>query len=174
MTPTRAPSVSVSTRAIAPKPPQQVRTAIRRRQAAEPLAAYQLTEDDIFQSPNGLEELEGHPGDWVIVNGTVVIDVVTDAAFQRRFEPVDSEGLVLSGQHQTRLARHLGLGSTETADHVTAAVARLAQLRIGEIDVDFTPGQWEALKHRAEKRGLSVDALMRQIVDKITQDLWTV
>lgn len=120
---------------------------------------------------NGYEE-DGRAGDWVITKGAIVQTVVTDVVYRARYESVDERGLLLTGADRTLLERTLGFGATETPQHLTTAVRRLASLTIGNVEIDFTPGQWEELAARARKRGIPVGALVRQVVDKITGDLW--
>lgn len=144
-----------------------------RLKASETLSAFQLTRDTVVTLGNGYEE-DGRAGDWVLTKGSVVQTVVTDAVYRARYEPVDERGLLLSGADRTTLERALGFGATETTQHLLTAVARLARLRIGAIDVDFTPGQWEELAARSTKRGITVETLVRQVVDKITSEIWHV
>lgn len=113
-------------------------------------------------------------GDWTVADGDAILDVLSPHAFRKAYEPVTPEGLILSDAHRTRLDAALGFGSTVSADQLVAVTERLARLVIGDVKVDFTAGQWDEIAHRAEKRGITVDALIEQIVAKITQDLFTV
>lgn len=148
-----------------------MRLAVRRRPQQETLTAYQLGE---HMPPSMFGEFEGRAHDWIIARGESIIDVVSDSRFLQKYERADAPGLQIVDAHRTKLERALGIGSTETPEHLVTAVERLARLTIGDIPIDFTPGQWETLAHRAQKRQISVNALLRQIVDKITADIWLV
>ena len=120
------------------------------------------------------DSIRALPGDWIISREQQILDVVPDPAFLARYDPADETSLQVMGDARGRLERTLGLGSTETVEHLVTAVERMARLVIGDVQIDFTPGQWEHLAHRAQKMGLTVDALVRRIVDKITSDIWNV
>lgn len=108
----------------------------------------------------------------MITRGKSVVEVVSPAQFTRTYERVDEQGLTITGGHRTAIERVLGFGSTDTPEHLVTAIQRMAGLKIGLIDVTFTPSQWEELAHRAKKRGISVESLTKQIVDKLLADLW--
>jgi hypothetical protein len=144
---------------------------VRPRHQVEPLLATRLEGEGRFVLANGMNSL-GHPGDWAITRGPVTLAVLPPAVYEQEYAAVDEHSLTLTGAERAEVARALGFGSTETSSHLVTAAKRLAHLTIGTIDVDFTPGQWEELAHRATKRGLSVESLVKQIVDKITQDIW--
>lgn len=102
-----------------------------------------------------------------------MIDVISPFIFAETYEVVDDTALSLSAESRTVLATILGLAALENEKELVGAVGRLARLSIGKIDVDFSPAQWVELRYRADKRGISVQALVKQIVDKITQDIWS-
>jgi hypothetical protein len=117
-------------------------------------------------------EVTASVGDWTITQGERVVDVVSGKELYRKYDPVGSDGLILRTDHRSRIDRTLGIGSTETPDHLVTAIERLARLRIGDVRVDFTPGQWEHLQHRAGKMGITTDALLHRVVERITSEIW--
>lgn len=138
-----------------------------------PLTAYQLTEATTLTLLSDVK-VYAHPGMWVVSNGPHVIDVLPEALFKSRFEPATTDGLVIDGASRAALEKALGFGSTKSAGDLVTVASRLARLSVGDIAIDFSPGQWDVLAHRAQKRGISVEALVRQIVDKLTADIWEI
>ena len=112
-------------------------------------------------------------GEWLITRNEQVVDVVSAHELKKRYEPTEKEGVLVNGECRSRIERILGVGSTETPEMLATAVERLARLKIGTLQVDFTPGQWEYLKHRADKMGLTVGDMVKRIGDRFTQDIWT-
>lgn len=117
--------------------------------------------------------LRAFPQDWIVASGEQPIDVVTAKQFESLYEPIEKRSLILTADDQTALAKVLGFGSTNTSRDLTLAVQRLARLKIGSIEVDPSPAQWEELTHRAQKRGLTLKVYMERVVEKLMQDLWT-
>lgn len=161
-------TTSTSTAGAPSKPP--VRHAVR--PVVPVLTAVPVTREQTVTLPDGHDALARH-GDWLLAKHDTVIDVVSPAQLARTYEPVEDRGLVLTGDCRTQIERTLGVGSTETPEHLVTAIDRMARLVIGDVRVDFTPGQWEYLAHRAEKQGLTVDQLVRRVVDWVTAELWT-
>lgn len=147
------------------------RIVVRAKPSQKTLSAFQLTAPEAFTLPDG-EDVRGRNGEWVLLHGLIVVDVIPPAMFAERFEEVVENTLTIAGTVRARLEKALGFGSTLTPEHLAAAVERLARLSIGTIDLDFTPGQWEELQHRASKRGISLEALVQQVVDRITSEFW--
>jgi hypothetical protein len=148
------------------------RLAVRHRQT-DSFIAYRLLKPEILDRFSG-EQVYGKTGDWVISRGAHILDVMEEDKFRHQFEVVDTSDLLIPGAARTAIESALGFGSTETPLMLVTAIRRLARLTIGTIEVEFTPAQWEDLAHRAKKRGLSVEMLVRQVVTKLSQDLWSV
>lgn len=150
-------------------------TAVARRHQVRPkrptLTAVPCVTTTPVVLPDGTA-LDAVPGQWLITNGAQIVDVLSPDQFTRLYEPVEATGLVLAGALRARIERTLGIGSTETPEHLVTAIERTARLVIGDVRVDFTPGQWEHLAHRAEKMGITVDQLLTRVVARITDDLW--
>lgn len=112
-------------------------------------------------------------GSWIVCQGSTTKKVCSPRLFADTYDIVDDTALALSAESRTTLATILGLAALENEKELVGAIGRLARLSIGTVDVDFSPAQWVELRHRADKRGISVQALVKQIVDKITQDIWS-
>lgn len=119
-------------------------------------------------------EVFAHIGDWVIYDpsGSVVIGVLTAAAFPGPYEIVAEGTLTLSKAEREQLEATSGVGSTRTPADLIRAVQRLARIRIGDVNVPFTPGQLEELQHRAIKRGQTVQQTIQAVVDRIRDELF--
>lgn len=125
----------------------------------------------------GTAELYGQPvrvfpGWWIVSKGTITIDVLPEDRFLKYYETIDEQGLLLSGAHRSQIERKLGFNATETPEHLVSAIERLADLRIGHIQVDFTPSQFDILAHRAAKRGMSTADYVKLVVDRITSEIF--
>lgn len=166
-------TTSTSTRdaTLDPKGSGASRLAVRLRNRAQTLTAWQVDKEQIVETIE--RTLRAFPQDWIIAAGEKPIDVVTAKQFESLYEPIEKRGLILTAEDQTALAKTLGFGSTNSSHDLTLAVQRLARLKIGGVDVDFSPAQWEELTHRAQKRGLSLTVYLDRMVEKLLQDLWT-
>lgn len=137
------------------------------------LFATQATTTEQLTLPNGFGRLV-YPGEWIISRQDRVIDVLPESAFAQFYEPV-RQGLFVPQTIGASLERTLGIGAMEHPLALLAAVDRLASLHIGTLRIDFTPGQWEELKHRAEKNGTSLEAEIERIVARLREDIfWAV
>lgn len=110
-------------------------------------------------------------GDWIIANGSIAIEVCPNREFEHRFEPYD-QGLVLPKAICTQLEEITGIGTTKDAPTLLKGVQRLAHIVIGDIRIDFTPGQLEEIAHRAMKRGYTVEQELARIVDRIKDEIF--
>jgi hypothetical protein len=111
-------------------------------------------------------------GDWLVTRDRIVLDVVGPAQLAERYQIADDATRLLSGQVCTRLEATLGIGATRTPEDLVAAVERLAKIEIGGIQIEFTPGQLEEIKHRAKKRGWTVAQSLQAVIDRIKEDLF--
>jgi hypothetical protein len=64
------------------------------------------------------------------------------------------------------------LGATRSPEFLTIAVERLASMKVGDIRIPFTPGQLAELQYRAQKRGRTIEAEMKAVVDRIQDELF--
>lgn len=116
--------------------------------------------------------VRAEPGDWIITEGTRVLDVVSEAVLASRYERVDPGAVVLASDRCQTLEGLLGVGATRTPETLLAAVQRLAHITIGTITIDFTPGQLEEISQRAKKRGQTVEQALRAVVDRIRDEIF--
>lgn len=153
--------------------PDGTRQTVRRRAGTEVLTAHQPLAPTTLTMPNGYE-IDALPGkDVILSRGGVPVQVLPLARFHKEYEPADPRALTLSGADRATIERTLGFAATETPQHLVTAITRMARLSIGQIEVDFSPGQWEELSHRAAKMRLTTGDLVKRIVGKLTQDLFT-
>jgi len=133
--------------------------------------AVRLATDQSVRLADG-REIIAHTGDWLITLGRTIIDVVGDTQLAARYT-VDDEGeRLLSTGICARLEQTLGLGATRTPDDLVQAVERLAAIRVGTIQIDFTPGQLEEIAHRATKRRHTIQQELQAVVDRIREELF--
>lgn len=164
-----SPSTLTTDPAPSPLTPALRRHAVRRKGTV--LTAVPVVQPQLVNLPHGIA-CTAYPGDWLIANGAQVVAVVDEEAYRAEYEVVDATGLVLGEEARYRIERSLGVGSSESPEHLVTAIERVARLTVGDVRVDFTPGQWEHLSHRAGKMGITVADLLKRIVDRITGDLW--
>ena len=140
-----------------------------RHRTQDTLSAHPLQLAEVFSLPDGSKRA-GYPLDWVIYRQDLVVDVVPHAIFERLYEPV-TQGLVVPDEARPQLERVLGIGTTKDVRSLLDAVARLAKLSVGNIQIDFTPGQWEELTRRAAVQNQPLATYLERMVAKLTQDL---
>ena len=152
--------------------PTGPRLQVHEVRPAQAYTAYPLTEKTYLTLPSGTV-LTGYPGEWVITREATVYAIVSEQEFRQHYAPADRPKLQITPEDQSTLAKLLGFGSTNSSLELTRAVEKLARLRIGDVEVNFSPGQWEEIARRAEKRGQPIAKYMIGVVDKVLQDLWT-
>lgn len=108
----------------------------------------------------------------LVYSGAILVDVCTEATLRAKYDVRDEGGLSLSGEERRALEDRLGTGTTQDATRLVAAVARLAQLQIGSIEITLTPGQWSEIAHRAGKNGRTVDHELQQVVQRLEDELF--
>ena len=111
-------------------------------------------------------------GDYRIVRDTLTLDVVPPGQFTYAYEEIPQGALLLGVRDCNALDEVLGLGATQNADRLVAAVNRLASIKVGDIRIPFTPGQLAELQHRAQKRGRTLEAEMKAVVARIEDELF--
>lgn len=166
------PTPTAEPQASSPVAPLLRRHAVRPKQGVT-LTAIPVVRPEVVTLPDGTV-FTAKPGEWLIAKGNQIVDVVSQTQLANQYEATDKDGLLIRAAARTRIEQVLGHGSTETPEHLITAVERLAKLRIGKIDVPFTPQQWDQIAHRAGKMGITSEALVRRLLDRFTQDLWTI
>lgn len=111
-------------------------------------------------------------GDWLITKGDQILDVVPETKLQETYEVVFTGGLKLSAESCRLIEDRLGPGVTGSDDALLAGIARMAAIRIGEVEVSFTPGQLEELAARAVKRGVTVKQTIEAVVARLRDELF--
>jgi hypothetical protein len=136
------------------------------------LQGYVAGKDDVLQSLDG-RTLHVPAGWWVILQSGIVIDAMPPAQFGQTYEILEEKGLTLTPFDQSAIEKVCGFGSTKSSTDLRYAVQKLASLKIGGIEVNFSPAQWDDLTRRAAKRNQTIDQYMKYTIDKYLQDLWT-
>jgi len=111
-------------------------------------------------------------GDWRICRQDLTLDVLPDSRFRKEYEPIVNGALVLTPAECARLEETVGVGNTQIPITFILAVERLAALHIGDVRLDFTPGQLAELKHRASKRGQTIEQTIKAVVDRIRDEIF--
>jgi hypothetical protein len=143
-----------------------------RPRTQDPLQASQVSVETRVTLPDGLSRVVC-PSDWLITRNGQVIEVCPDAVFAKYWEEKQA-GLQVPELVKARLEETLGIGTTNTPIALVEAVEQLADLKIGEVRVPFTPQQLHELKTRAEKRGITIEAEVRRVIEYLTGEIfWT-
>lgn len=140
------------------------------RRADPPLRAVQVSVPTNLQFSTGAP-WRANPGDWVITLGENLVDVVNPALFHERYAPI-VEGLLLPRSLCVQLEEIVGVGATRNPDELLKATRHLAEICIGAVRIPFTPGQLAELKHRAEKRGQTVEQAIQAVIDRIKDEIF--
>lgn len=148
------------------------RFPIRQKGLTRGLSAYRSTKSEHLSTYDG-RQLTVLAGDLVLLRDGAVFDSMTFEDFQRMWEPLPPQGLQITSEDQAAIEKACGFGSTRDSASVRIAVEKLARLKIGNIELGFTPAQWDDLTNRATKRGLKLDVYMKSVLDRWLQDLWT-
>jgi hypothetical protein len=111
-------------------------------------------------------------GDWLISQGTHLLEILSAASFPGAYEILHEGQLTLSPADRQQLERTLGLGATASVVSLIAAVERLAAIEVGTIKIDFSPGQLAEIKHRAAKRGHTVQRELELAVERVSGDIF--
>ena len=111
-------------------------------------------------------------GDWLITKGDQILDVVPETKLQETYEVVFTGCLKLSAEVCRLIEDRVGLGTAGSEDALLAGLTRLASIKIGEVEISFTPGQLEELAARAAKRGVTVKQTIVAVVDRLRDELF--
>lgn len=86
--------------------------------------------------------------------------------------PVAGRVLVLTGEALDTTERILGLGSTVTSAAFVLALRGHAGITIGDIRIDFSPGQLAEIQHRAEMQGKTPQVIVEDIVAQMSVEFF--
>lgn len=169
-----APSTSAVATANKPATPTPLapladRVLVRRR--AVSFVASRVAQKGEIETVQGTR-VATQPGDWIITQGKLVLDVLPDKVFPGPFELVHEGGLLIPPVDREAIEAVAGIGACRSSLELVRSVQRLARIQIGGIDVPFTPGQLEELAARATKRGRTVQQELQAVVDRIRDELF--
>ena len=85
---------------------------------------------------------------------------------------VEDAALAIPGMIVRQLEDRLGPGACRTPESLLAAVRRLAQIGVGEVEIAFSPGQLEEIAHRARRNNRTVEQELQWIVRRLEDDLF--
>ena len=141
------------------------------RSKATTLVAVRVRLASIVTLASG-QPLPARVGDWLITSGPSILAVVPQAHLDEQYEVLQEGGLRLLPAACRALDDRLGPGTTQSADALLRAVTRLASIKVGEVEVRFTPGQLEELAFRATKRGRTLQQEIAQVVTRLESELF--
>lgn len=87
--------------------------------------------------------------------------------------PAGQRALVLTGEALEEVDRLLGIGSTRDGASLVSAISAYAGIRIGDIRLQFSPGQLAEIQHRAEKQGKTPQAVAEDIITQLNAQFFT-
>jgi hypothetical protein len=166
-TPTTTSPPSTSTPAPRSSPPVRVKVAPKPQ---EQLTAFQALDELRVVLPHGLER-RVFPGEWVVSRQGQAIDVLAASSFDQFYE-IKTGGLTIPPLAQATLEQRLGIGAAQSVRNLLQAVDRVVDLRIGNVRIEFTPGQMEELKARADKNGWTVKEEVEKIVSHLAGEMF--
>jgi len=71
-----------------------------------------------------------------------------------------------------QIEKTLGGGQITTAAILLTRIQSYSQVRLGDIVLDLTPAQKAEIAHRAEKRGLPPEAVVKELVDLLLDQMF--
>lgn len=141
------------------------------RPQSPPLQARRSTTGGGVQLPSGQVTFPRPGIDWLIMRDGHVIDICDDEHLASGYTEIQ-EGTFLPKAACVRIEETTGIGTTRSAAELEKAIARLAAIQIGTIQIKFTPGQLEEIAHRAAKRGYTVEQELNRIVERIKDEIF--
>jgi hypothetical protein len=141
------------------------------RRKAPPLTAAQVPAAQAVDLADG-QTVRLAAGDWLITRGTQVVDWASAKTFAERYELITPTTLAIAAPLCQRIERTTGIATTQTPEQLVAAIERLASIKVGEVQIAFTPGQLTELAYRATKRGHSIEAEIQAVVDRVRDEIF--
>lgn len=137
------------------------------------LTATPVLEGTLVRRQNGTL-VSAREGQYLLQLDGHTIDVCDAAALSRDYDVREAAGggLSLTAAQCRLLEDRLGPGCTQTPERLLAAIARLAVLRIGDVAIPVTPGQWEEIAYRAQKNDRTVEAEITRIAERLEDELF--
>lgn len=81
--------------------------------------------------------------------------------------------LIIVGRVRDQLEAKLGGGHLQNANDLFRKVDRLAKIKFGEHEIVLTAGQLEELVWRSEKIGKSIDRMLAEMWQRISQEFFS-
>lgn len=113
-----------------------------------------------------------NPGDYLVFSGTALIDVVPAAKLAQYYEAQITDGVVIDPATRRLLDDRLGMGASRTGADLLQAVTRLARLKIGDVEIQLTAGQWEEIAYRAAKNQRTAAQELQLVIQRIEDELF--
>lgn len=111
-------------------------------------------------------------GDYLVQLDGQMIDLCPEKELRVRYDVREEGGLRLSGEAVRAIEDRVGIGAGQSASALLQAVTRLASLKVGEIEIRLTAGQWSELRYRAEKNGRDLAEEVRLVAQRIEDELF--
>lgn len=112
------------------------------------------------------------PGDWLISRGAVTVDWARAGALDEKYDEIVEGELRIPLNVVKRIEATTGIGTAHDPYALLDAIERLASISIGTVRVEFTPGQLAEIKHRASKRGHTVEKELQIAVDRVKDEIF--
>ena len=80
--------------------------------------------------------------------------------------------LPLAHDHLQQVEHLLGGGSIKSPEDLVERVRSYASVSLGKITLDLSVGQKAEIVHRAAKRGISPEAVMKEMVDIVLDEIF--
>lgn len=102
-------------------------------------------------------------------NGKVISPEEVIADILDRFSGVSPTDrvIVVGNTHRQRLEKLLSGGGLFDAEDLTTKVEGLASISVGDIRLEFTPGQLKQLAHFARRNGKTVEEVTKETVKRM-------
>lgn len=134
------------------------------------LTAVEVASPTTVELPGGLVRLV-EPGDWIVTSHDQPYDVCKKEELALRYERVEP-GLHLPAAVCREIEVIVGLQATQSPADLVRSLERLANIKIGGVKIEFTPGQLEEIKYRASKRGWTVQEELKRVIDRIKDEIF--
>lgn len=101
--------------------------------------------------------------------------VISRQLLRYAFYPPSDRVIILDGAIREQIEQILGPGLLLNAQDLLDKVRRWAGITIGDVRLDFTPGQLEEIAARAERLGITPEEEVRRIVRRMEEQFfWSV
>jgi hypothetical protein len=99
------------------------------------------------------------------LSGQATVEDLLVAQLERfKGVPPQDRAIVVCGRDRSRLEEILSGGTLRDSSDLVQKVQRLADIEIGEVRVNFVPGELQNIKHYATKNRIPVQTAIEQVV----------